>query len=51
MIYVPGIKLRTQNQHLHRILHYCCLSGDETSTHFTEEEIEALRLNTLPKVT
>ena len=49
MIYVPGIKFRTQSLHLHRILHYCHPSGADTSTQFTDEETEALRLNTSPR--
>lgn len=49
--YVPDIELRTQTLHLPMILHCSRVSGDGTRTNFTEEETEAPRLNTLPKVT
>ena len=48
---MPDVELRTQKLHLHMILHYSRVSGDGTRTDFTEEETEAPRLNTLPKVT
>lgn len=50
-IYLPSIELSTLNLYLQRTLQHSLVLGDGTHANFTEEEIEAQTLNTLPKVT